>query len=230
MIPTRLRRTRTPERGRIERELVKKGLRVGGVDEVGRGCLAGPVYAAFAIPDFRKLSRLDKKKRELIRDSKTLSPAQRQKIIPVLEDVCLDWAIAAATVAEIEALGIVQACFLAMRRALSAKHLSIDVLLVDGKMALTGYDGEQKTVIKGDNLCYAIAAASIFAKEARDSYMKDQAAAFPVYGFESHVGYSTRLHMDMIKVHGACSLHRRNFDPIRQLVSVAPPEQSSLFS
>lgn len=222
MISTRL-------RGRIERDLVKQGLRVGGVDEVGRGCLAGPVYAAFAVPDFKRLSRLDRKHRVLIRDSKTLSPAQRRKIIPVLEDVCLDWSIAAATVPEIEALGIQQACFLAMRRALAAKKLSFDILLVDGKIQLAGYDGEQRSVIKGDNLCYAIAAASILAKEARDEYMKAQSELYPVYGFDAHVGYSTRHHMDMIRAHGVCPLHRRNFGPVRQVVSEPMPEQPSLF-
>jgi ribonuclease HII len=217
------------KRGRIERELVREGRRLAGVDEVGRGCLAGPVVAGAVILDFKRVARLDKKLRSLLRDSKQLTHPQRARMVPVIHDVALDFAVAEASVDEIEKLGIVQANFLAMRRALQALRVGFDLLLIDGKMPLSGYDGEQRAIIKGDNLCYTIAAASILAKESRDDFMRQQATVFPAYGFDAHVGYSTRQHLAMIDAHGICTLHRRNFDPIRRLTVEPTFEQGSLF-
>jgi ribonuclease HII len=159
-------------------------------------------------------------KLSLIRDSKTLSASQRQRIRPVIEEICQTWAIGKATVSEIERFGILQATFLAMRRALKTCDFDLDVLLIDGRIPLAGYEGRQETVVKGDNLCFSIAAASILAKEARDTFMHKQAKAFPAYGFDRHVGYATPLHLAMLKEHGITPLHRRNFAPVSEYAQV----------
>jgi ribonuclease HII len=215
-------------RGAIEEEFTAQGLTIAGVDEVGRGCLAGPVYAACTILDYGKLLRLPPETLKLIRDSKTLSSDQRQRIVPVIQEVALEWSIGKATVGEIERYGILRATFLAMRRALKSCRHDVCVLLIDGKLPLAGYKGRQQAIVKGDNLCYAIAAASILAKEARDAFMQKQAEAFPAYGFEHHVGYATRHHLAMLKEHGITPLHRRNFAPVTEYAEI-DASQSSLF-
>lgn len=211
-----LRRTR--KRGRIERALRDEGKVCAGVDEVGRGCLAGPVAAGFAVLDLARVEKLKAADRRLLRDSKLLSPAQRQYMLPVIAKVAVDTQVGWASMREIEDIGILPACFLAMRRAIAACDAPFDVLLVDGKLKLRGYDREQQAIVKGDALCFSIAAASIVAKEARDTYMHEQARTYPVYGFDDHVGYGTRQHLDRLREHGPCSLHRHNFDPVRNLV------------
>jgi ribonuclease HII len=207
-------------RGRLERLLLAEGLAVAGVDEVGRGCIAGPVYAACAALDFVRLKRLRSPVRALLRDSKQLSGAQRARMVPVIQELCRDWQVASAGVEEIATAGIVGATFAAMRRALALCGAPFDVLLVDGKLPIKGYAARQETVVKGDDLCYSIAAASILAKESRDAFMREQAMVFPEYGFEAHVGYGTKQHLAMIKRHGICRLHRRTFEPIRPYVTV----------
>ncbi|NRA45835.1 MAG: ribonuclease HII [Oligoflexales bacterium] len=202
-------------KGEVEYHLLQKQQTLAGLDEVGRGCLAGPVYAAAVILDYDALVGLPAKVREKIRDSKKLSKKQRAEMISVIKEISQSWAVAFASVAEIEHLGIVGATFLAMRRSLKELSKPFDCLLIDGNRPLDGYDGEQKTIVKGDQLCYCIAAASILAKESRDQFMREQAETFPSYGFESHVGYGTKAHIEAVKKNGACSLHRRNFAPIR---------------
>jgi ribonuclease HII len=206
-------------RGQIELSLIKKGLTIVGVDEVGRGCLAGPVFAACASLDYEKLFSLPNEKRALIRDSKTLSAKQRATILPFLTDICTSYAIEMAEVQEIEQFGILNATFIAMHRSLKRCQLSFDVLLTDGNRPIPDYKGTQRPIIKGDNLCYAIAAASIFAKQKRDLYMKQQATIYPNYGFESHVGYGTAKHISAIKTQGICPLHRRNFAPVSNYIA-----------
>jgi ribonuclease HII len=206
-------------RGKIEAELISLYPRIAGVDEVGRGCLAGPVYAAVVMLDYSRLRLCPRAELELLRDSKTLSPAQRQRMLPRIEELSLASAIAHAEVREIENLGIVPATFLAMTRALGKITREIDVLLIDGKAPLPGFKGYQRAVIKGDNLCFCIAAASILAKEARDRFMREAADTFPGYGFAAHVGYGTQAHLRAIAAQGPCSLHRMNFAPLRSHTS-----------
>jgi len=206
-----------PNKGILETSLSKSGL-VAGVDEVGRGCIAGPVFAAAAVLDVEKIQNLPEKTRSLIRDSKTLSKKQREGIIPILEEILESYAIGKATAREIEKLGIVGATFEAMHRAIAALEADFSMLLVDGNKPLPDYQGSQQWVIKGDSLCYSIAAASIMAKEARDHYMEKQAKKYPDYGFESHVGYGTKKHIDSIEKFGICPLHRKNFAPVTNYV------------
>jgi len=208
------------DRGRIERRLLSQGLLFAGVDEVGRGCLAGPLHAGCVVLDWSRLRKLPSSTRSLIRDSKQLSATQRERILPVIEDISLGRHVASASVEEINELGIVAACFLAMRRAIAGCG-AFDVLLVDGKLRISGYDGRQETIVKGDYYCFSIAAASILAKTTRDQFMRQQALVFPNYGFDAHVGYGTKAHFASISKLGICELHRKTFAPIRNHIEAA---------
>lgn len=213
-------------RGSIEKDLHKQGLSVVGVDEVGKGCLAGPVFASATILDFKALFALPAKQRALIRDSKTLSASQRETLIPLIHKISLSHATAKAEVIEIEQLGLQRATFLAMRRALHSLPSNFDFLLIDGKQKLPQLSQEpfrQQAVIKGDNLCYCIAAASILAKVARDQFMHKLAIKYPEYGFETHVGYATGRHREALKRFGACPIHRKNFAPVREQITIFSP-------
>lgn len=190
-----------------------------GVDEVGRGALAGPVYAGAAILDFDKLEALEKAERSLIRDSKTLSHLQRKKALHIIEGISLSHAIASSDHSEIETLGIVGATFLAMHRALQRLHHPFHILYIDGKFPLPKFQGQQKAIVRGDSASDSIAAASILAKEARDAFMREQDALYPQYHFKDNVGYGTQHHLSAIKDCGACPIHRKNFAPI----NVTPP-------
>lgn len=205
-------------RGQIEKDLLSAGRTLAGIDEVGRGCIAGPIVAACVILDYDRVAALPTADRDLLRDSKTLSASQRQYMVPVIHSISVDCHYACASVEEIERLGIVQANFLAMRRAIGQCRKLFDILLVDGKQKIGGYQGEQLPIVKGDNLCFAIAAAATIAKEARDNYMRQESSRYPAYGFDAHVGYGTSHHIKMIDQHGICELHRRNFDPIRSMI------------
>ena len=204
--------------GAFEKQLVRLQKHIVGVDEVGRGALAGPVYAGAAILDFAKLFKLSRENRSLIRDSKSLTHAQRQKSLLLIHKVAKTYAVGSADIREIESLGITQASFLAMRRALAKLTESFDVLLIDGKLYLPNVFVEQHAIIGGDASCFSIAAASILAKEARDELMREESPLYPAYGFDSHVGYATEKHLNAIHEHGPCAIHRKSFDPIKALI------------
>jgi len=203
--------------GDVEKRLLKTQKIIAGVDEVGRGALAGPVYAGAVILDYHKLMALSKQERSIVRDSKALNRAQREKSLPLVKALSISYATGCAETEEIERLGITKATFLAMHRALSKLKTSFDILLIDGKFPLPDFSLEQLNLIGGDRTCYSIAAASILAKETRDKIMMQEANLFPLYGFEKHVGYATQSHLKAIHTHGICTLHRKNFEPIRSL-------------
>lgn len=178
---------------------------VAGVDEAGRGCLAGPVYAAAVIlPAHYTLPGLN--------DSKALSPLKRRRLFPQIQQQALAYAIASASAAEIDALNILQASLLAMRRAVAALPQLPTLCLVDGnqnpRLGLP-----TQTVIGGDALHPCIMAASILAKEARDCAMLELALHHPAYGFAQHKGYGTAAHLAALRQHGVCIAHRRSFAP-----------------
>lgn len=209
----------SPQKGEIERHWLQQGKYPAGVDEVGRGCLAGPVVAACVILDYDRLSSLDNPSRNKIRDSKTLSSKQRQDLLALIGELSIDQAIGIGSEREIETVGILNATFLAMNRAIaSLKKRKPDILLVDGNQTIRNQQLLQQTIVKGDSLCYAIAAASIVAKEFRDELMQKQSTSHPHWGFDRHVGYGTAEHLSAIRVHGICELHRRNFAPIRDMI------------
>ena len=177
---------------------------VAGLDEAGRGCLAGPVVAAAVVlPAGADLAGLD--------DSKRLSPAAREALVPRIEREALAVAIGACSPAEVDDLNILWASLEAMRRAVAALALAPDVLLVDGNRALPDAPCPQETVVKGDARSLSIAAASVVAKVTRDRVMVELDAAFPVYGWAGHKGYPTAAHYAALAEHGPSPHHRRSF-------------------
>lgn len=193
--------------------------RLCGVDEAGRGPLAGPVVAAAVIlPPDADLPGLD--------DSKRLTPAKRLALEGEIRRQALAWAVAEATVEEIDRLNILQATFLAMGRAVERLDHNPDFVLVDGRdFPFRGRAG--CALVKGDALSAAVATASILAKQARDRLMESAARRWPGYGFEIHKGYGTARHLEALARLGPCPLHRRSFAPVRQLDTLGagfPPE------
>ncbi len=212
-----------PDKGKLELELASKGMQVVGIDEVGRGCLAGPVCAAAVILDYDKLQQTDPAFTKLIRDSKTLSSLQRKKIIPVLEDICQYYEVAVADVEEIDEVNILNATFIAMKRAVNqlppiAPTNSQRILLIDGNQTIPNFDTQQKAIVKGDSFAFCIAAASIIAKEYRDQLMADVAKQYPNYCLERHVGYGTKAHIEALEKYGPTAIHRKSFAPVRRLL------------
>lgn len=216
------------ERGDLERAALARGQFPVGIDEVGRGCIAGPVVTSAVVLDYGKLFALPDKSLQLIRDSKTLSARQRGLVVPIIESVASGWAPGSASVQEIEAHGILGATFIAMRRALNAIDAHFDLVMVDGNQAipepvLAGRKIAQQTVVKGDHWCFAIAAASILAKEVRDKFMHELGNSLPAYGFGKHVGYGTREHIENLKIHGVTEWHRRTFEPVKSICATKSP-------
>lgn len=174
-----------------------------GVDEAGRGPLAGPVYAAAVIlPPHANIPGLN--------DSKKLSDKRRRELFPVICQQALAYGIGFATEQEIDELNILQATFLAMERAVQQLGLSADLLLIDGNRQ-KDFGIPAKTVVKGDSLSANIAAASVLAKVTRDDWMISMAEQYPVYGFEIHKGYGTRAHYAALEQYGPCPIHRMSF-------------------
>lgn len=194
-------------RFRFERALSKKGFgRVVGVDEVGRGPLAGPVTAAAVILDGRRVPGG-------LADSKVLPAETREAVFHVIMRDALAVGVGFATVTEIDGINIRQATFLAMRRALAALPLVPDYLVVDGRDLPVGWTGPGEAIVKGDGTCASIAAASIVAKVIRDRMMLRQHRCDPRYGFDRHKGYATADHRDALVRHGPSAFHRRSFAP-----------------
>jgi len=184
---------------------------IGGVDEAGRGPLAGPVVAAVVVLAPRQ-------KIAGVRDSKQLTAARREELFEVIRREARAWAIGRADVAEIDDLNILHATMLAMRRAVEDLALLPGLLRIDGNRApdLPGFPGLTETVVGGDRSCPAIGAASILAKVTRDRVMRDLDVQFPGYGFARNKGYPTAAHRDALARIGPCSAHRRSFRPVRE--------------
>ena len=174
-----------------------------GVDEAGRGPLAGPVCAAAVIlPPNLEIPGLT--------DSKKLSDKKRRELFPVIQEQAVAYGIGSASEQEIDEINILQATFLAMRRALAQLTVTPDLVLIDGNRE-TDFGLPVKTVVKGDSLSANIAAASVLAKVSRDDWMLEMAKQYPEYGFEIHKGYPTRAHYDALRAHGPCPIHRMSF-------------------
>jgi ribonuclease HII len=181
-----------------------------GVDEAGRGPLAGPVYAAAVI------LRSDHTIMGLA-DSKALSALQRERLSEEIRANALAWAVAFATVEEIDRLNILQASLLAMRRAVAALSVRPVKALVDGNRD-PRLDCLTETIVKGDATVPVISAASILAKVDRDTEMLRLHALHPAYGLDQHKGYPTKQHLAAIRQHGVCEIHRRSFAPVRRVL------------
>ena len=183
---------------------------VAGVDEAGRGPLAGPVVAAAVILD-------DLKPIPGLADSKTLSPRQRERLSAEIHARALCFSVAQASVEEIDRLNILQATLLAMRRAVMGLRLKPHKVLVDGNRLPT-LDIVAEAVVQGDRKVPAISAASILAKVARDRWCLEIDAEYPLYGFAAHKGYGTAQHLAALQRHGATPWHRRSFSPVAQVL------------
>ena len=183
---------------------------IGGVDEAGRGPLAGPVFAACVILN-------PNNKIEGISDSKKLNEKNRNRLAYLIKERSMAWAVASASVEEIDRLNILQASLLAMKRAVESLPFLPSKVLVDGihspKLNL-----QVQTIIKGDCSVQEISAASILAKTARDAEMHYLHNTFPNYGFDQHKGYPTKKHLEALHIHGISIVHRRSFSPVRRLI------------
>ncbi len=187
-------------------------VRVAGVDEVGRGPLAGPVVAAAVILD-------DARPIEGLADSKALSASRREELSALIMERALCWALGRAEVEEIDRLNILQASLLAMQRAVEALSHQPELALVDGNRA-PRLSCPVTTVIRGDATVPAISAASILAKVARDAEMCELDRRYPGYGFAVHKGYPTRAHREALREHGASPIHRCSFGPVREAMQL----------
>lgn len=188
----------------IEKRCIAEGFGlVCGVDEAGRGPLAGPVYAAAVI------LRADEPI-EGLDDSKKLSEKRRDALYDVILEKAAAWGIGTASVEEIDSLNILNATYLAMNRAIAAMGVRPELALIDGNRA-SGIEYPNRTIVKGDSLCASIAAASILAKVSRDRFMMELAEKLPEYRFEQHKGYGTKLHYAMLEQYGISPVHRRSF-------------------
>ncbi|MBR2304548.1 MAG: ribonuclease HII [Ruminococcus sp.] len=188
----------------FDREWRKEFALVCGCDEAGRGPLAGDVFAAAVIFD-------DDTVIEGINDSKKLSEKKREQLFDEIKEKAKAWAIATASVQEIEEINILNCAMLAMKRAVEQLGITPDICLIDGNKVPEGLPCEASAVVKGDSKSQSVAAASILAKVARDRYMKEQALKYPQYQFEKHKGYGTKLHYQMIDEFGPSDIHRMSF-------------------
>lgn len=197
-----------------ERRYFDLGYRlIGGVDEAGRGPLAGPVVAACVVigSDFQ----IDHEELALVNDSKKLTAKKREKLFKVIKEKALAVEIGVVSPQTIDKINILQASFLAMRRAIRSLKIDPDYILLDGAFKIPKINKPQTAIIKGDGTVFCIAAASIIAKVSRDYLMTELDKKYPDYNFAKHKGYGTKLHLEKIATHGPCPIHRFSFAPIR---------------
>lgn len=188
----------------FENEGYDKGyLYIGGIDEAGRGPLAGPVVAAVVV--FKQNTKI-----EGINDSKKLSEAKREELFDIIKEQALDYGIGIVNNNEIDEFNILQATYMAMKKAINCLEKTPDYLLIDAA-TIPGVDTPQKPIIKGDSKSISIAAASILAKVTRDSIMYQYDEMYPEYGFKGHKGYGTKEHYEAIEKHGITPIHRKSF-------------------
>ncbi len=188
----------------LEKELKEQGYNlICGTDEAGRGCLCGPVCAAAVIlPDDYYHEKLN--------DSKKISPKVREQLFEDITQKAICYAVAFATVEEIDKMNILNAALLAMRRAISQLHPAPDFVLIDGNVS-RGFEGNFKTVVHGDSISPSIAAASILAKVSRDKLLEELDKKYPQYQLARHKGYATKLHVELLKEYGPNEIYRTSF-------------------
>jgi len=204
---------------REEKKLWKKGYkRVVGIDEVGRGPLAGPVFAAAVIVKTNNHLTIKSFNYLGVRDSKKLTPKKREQIYEVLiNNKQIQWGIGRASEKVVDRINVLEATKLAMKRAVKNLEKKLnrktDFLILDGRMKLN-LDTNQKSIIKGDNKVFSCATASIIAKVKRDRLMRKQHKKYPEYGFINHKGYCTKKHIAVLAKLGPCKIHRKSFKPV----------------
>lgn len=196
------------EQGDLFSDSAQALLQIAGIDEAGRGPLAGPVFAAAVILDpARPIKGLA--------DSKTLTAQRRDDLAAQIRSQALAWCVASASVEEIDTLNILHATMLAMRRACEGLSPRPDKALIDGNRIPVGLSCLAEAIVKGDSKIPAISAASILAKTARDADCQLLHLQYPHYAFDQHKGYGTALHLELLQIHGPCPAHRRSFAPVK---------------
>ncbi|MGI6374260.1 MAG: ribonuclease HII [Patescibacteria group bacterium] len=186
---------------------------LGGLDEAGRGPLAGPVVAACVVIDSH--FKIDQSDLKLVTDSKKLSASKREQLFKIIKEKVTAVEIGIATNEEIDQINILQASFLAMRRAVKKLKIQPDYLLVDGNFKVPQLNKSQTAIVHGDAQVFCIAAASIIAKVSRDWLITELAKKYPQYELEKHKGYGTKRHLELIAKYGPSPLHRLSFAPFR---------------
>ena len=181
---------------------------IAGIDEVGKGCLFGPVFAGAVILSKANESKLLNKG---LKDSKKLNSHQRKKLVPLIKKNSIDWSLGQASAREIDNIGIRMATEKAMLRALEKLLSKPDLILVDGALPLRLWQGKQQTKIRGESHFPSIAAASVLAKEARDDLIQRLARKYSFYGLEKNKGYGTEIHRESLIKEGSTKLHRKSF-------------------
>ena len=181
---------------------------IAGVDEVGKGCLFGPVFAGAVI--LTKSNELELLRKGL-KDSKKLNSQKRKSLIPLIKENSIDWSLGQASVREIDQFGIRKATEKAMMRAIEKFSKPPDLILVDGILPLQSWEGKQLTQVRGESHFPSIAAASVLAKEARDELIKRLAKTYTIYGLEKNKGYGTAIHRTNLIKEGTTHLHRKSF-------------------
>ncbi len=195
----------------FERRLWRSGVQIiAGLDEAGRGALAGPVAVGAVVLPHRAVPAL-RSRLAGVRDSKQMRPAAREEAAPRIKAAAAAWAIGFASAEEIDSDGIVAATRLAASRALAELGMYPDYLLTDFRLELPELDIPQTALVKGDSHCLSIAAASVLAKTARDALMRDMDVTYPAYGFLQHKGYGTRRHLAALQCSGYSPVHRKSF-------------------
>jgi len=189
-----------------------EGMLTVGIDEVGRGCWAGPLVAGAVIL---------RRPIEGLKDSKKLSKSRREQLAAIIHDKALAVGLGWVTPAEIDTVGLTRAVSLAMERALAEVTIYFDELIVDGNHNFFPFDPRARAVIRADDSVPCVSAASIVAKVARDRHMAEIAADYPGYGFDRHVGYGTAEHIAGLQSLGICDIHRKSYRPIRALLGAA---------
>lgn len=220
--------------------LKKRGYQnIGGLDEAGRGPLAGPVVSCCVniknytskedVGEIKKEVVLKTAKKEvrkivdlgMVDNSKKLSEANREELYQLILD-SFDVGVGVCDNRTIDRINILEATFLSMKKAISALKKRPDYILVDGKLPISNCSIPQLPIVKGDDLVYSIAAASIVAKVTRDRIMKELDQEYPIYGFVSHKGYGTRAHMESLQKNGPCPFHRVSFAPVKKVSDLIP--------
>lgn len=192
---------------------------IAGLDEAGRGALAGPVVAAVVILPLDNVESLSKLC--FVTDSKLMSSNQRNRAFDLIQTYAVAWGIGSISAEIIDEYGIISATKMAMKSALSTIHTCPDYLLIDGRIQLGNIQIKQQSIVRGDQKSLTIAAASVLAKVHRDRMMIQYHSHYPIYGFAKHKGYGTRLHIDAIGENGTCKYHRLSFSPMRNRLNLS---------
>jgi len=197
-----------------EKKLFSQGYKIiGALDEAGRGPLAGPVVAACVI--FNANISINNDLLE-VKDSKKLSAKKREELFEIIKKNFIEVGVGICDHKTIDRINILQATFLAMKKAISSVKSKPDLIIIDGSMKLPNCSTPQQTYIKGDERLFTIAAASIIAKVTRDSIMQEMDQLYPIYGFKQHKGYGTKFHLEKLAQYGPCAIHRLTFKKVKK--------------